>query len=324
MTFVTQFEEFEADLPALRALDAIARVGSISAAAQVLGVTQQAVSARLRTFERRSRVELLIRTPRGAELTEAGRLVLEWADELFAATDRFAAGLRSLTEVREERLSVAASQTIAGHLLPDWIVRLRAAEQADRRVATSLSLTTGNSAEVIRAVESGRCDLGFIETPDQPRSLGASIVGVDELALVVAPSHPWAGASEIPLAEAAATPIVAREPGSGTRLAWERIVQDRTGADAVAPALELATNAAVRSSIGAGIAPGVLSLLAVSDDLALGRLVRVRVAGRPLTRELTALWRGGARDLGPAARRLLAAAVEERRAARSASREGEG
>lgn len=314
---MAEFQEPEVDLPALRALAAIARAGSISAAAHSLGVTQQAVSARLRVFERRNRVELLIRTSRGTELTETGRLVLDWAEELFGATDRFSEGLRSLANVRAEQLGVAASQTVAGHLLPEWIVRLRAAEQSEHRPATALRLATGNSAEVIRSVESGDCDLGLIETPDRPRALGSSRIGYDELVLVVAPGHPWASADEIPFAEAAATPLVAREPGSGTRLAWERMVRDRQGIAPATPALELATNAAVRSSVGAGVAPGVLSLLAVSDDLALSRLVRVRLAGPPLFRELTALWRGGARDLAPSARRLLAAAVAERQRANS-------
>src|ERR1700742_2362678 len=70
--------------------------------------------------------------------------------------------------------------------------------------------------------------------------------------------------------------------------------------------MELGTSAAVRSAIAAGVGPGVLSRLAVRDDLVLGRLVAVEVAGPPLIRRLTAVWRAGHEPLAPEAARLLA------------------
>lgn len=303
----------DVDLAALRTLAAIARLGSISAAAQELGVTQQAASARLRSFERRSGIELLIRRPSGAELTSRGKLVLAWSEELLSASQRFSAGLRGLAADRGGQLNVAASQTVAGHLLPEWIVRLRQEEEALGTGVTSMHLRTANSTEVVRSVEEGSCDLGFIETPEVPTTLGSTVVGQDELVLVVAPSHRWASRTDVSLESVASTPLVAREEGSGTRSAWEHLVRERLDVSPAAPHLALASNAAVRSSVRAGAAPGVVSLLAVSDDIALGRLIRVPIAGQRLLRDLTALWRGGARDLGDPARHLLAAATDERR-----------
>ena len=72
--------------------------------------------------------------------------------------------------------------------------------------------------------------------------------------------------------------------------------------------MELGTSAAVRSAIAAGVGPGVLSRLAVRDDLVLGRLVAVEVAGPPLTRQLTAVWRPDLDPLPPEGPRLLAVA----------------
>lgn len=304
--------EEDVDLAALRTLAAVARLGSISAAAHELGVTQQAASARLRALERRSGVELLIRRSSGADLTPRGKVVLAWAEEVLSAAQRFTAGMRGLAADREGQLNIAASQTIAGHLLPEWLVRLRQDEETTGKGVTSMHLRTANSTEVVKSVEAGRCDLGFIETPDVPRHLGSTVVGQDELILVVAPEHPWAARTEIALEEVARTPLVTREEGSGTRLAWEHLVRERLHREPSAPHIALATNAAVRSSIRAGAAPGVMSLLAVSDDIMLGRLVRVPVTGGRMMRDLTALWRGGARDLGDAARDLLAAATQER------------
>ena len=110
------------DLGALRALREVGMQGSIAAAAAVLGVSQQALSARMRTLERAMDVTLLARTPAGSHLTEQGRLIVGWADDVLDAADRLEAGLRSIRPGVSHRLSIAASQTIAEHLVPHWLV----------------------------------------------------------------------------------------------------------------------------------------------------------------------------------------------------------
>ncbi|HEY5017694.1 MAG TPA: LysR family transcriptional regulator, partial [Streptosporangiaceae bacterium] len=104
------------DLGALRALREVGRQGSIAAAASVLGVSQQGLSARMRTLERAMGVTLLGRTPSGSHLTEQGRLVVGWAEDVLDAADRLEAGLRSIRSGVSHRLAIAASQTIAEHL----------------------------------------------------------------------------------------------------------------------------------------------------------------------------------------------------------------
>ena len=114
------------DLDGLRALRETDRRGSIAAAATALGVTQQALSARMRNLERALQVTLLTRTPAGSQLTEQGRLVVGWAEDVLTAAERLEAGLRSIRSGVSHRLAVAASQTIAEYLVPHWLVELRA------------------------------------------------------------------------------------------------------------------------------------------------------------------------------------------------------
>src|ERR1700729_972562 len=118
------------DVSALRALREVGRQGSIAAAASVVGVSQQALSARMRTLERDLGVTLLARTPSGSRLTEQGRLVVGWAEDVLDAAERLEAGLRSIRSGVSHRLAIAASQTIAEHLVPHWLVELRTVEQA--------------------------------------------------------------------------------------------------------------------------------------------------------------------------------------------------
>jgi DNA-binding transcriptional LysR family regulator len=304
------------DLGALRALREVGRQGSIAAAASVLGVSQQALSARMRTLERATGVTLLARTPSGSHLTEQGRLVVGWAEDVLDAADRLEAGLRSIRSGVSHRLAIAASQTIAEHLVPHWLIELRGVEQAGVQEAgyppTVVELTVANSTGVLELVRAGKAGLGFIETPHLPSDLVTEHVRDDELLVVTAPGHPWAARRRpLGLAQIAATPLVMREAGSGTRdtLTDHLAAQDPPLRPRIA--MELGTSAAVRSAIAAGVGPGVLSRLAVRDDLVLGRLVAVEVAGPPLIRELTAVWKPDD-PLPPEGQRLLAVATAAR------------
>lgn len=317
------------DLGALRALRAVGRHGSIAAAAAVLGVSQQALSARMRTLERSMDITLLARTPTGSHLTEQGQLVVGWAEDVLDAADRLEAGVRSIRSGVSHRLAIAASQTVAEHLVPHWLVELRSIEQASTEQAgngqastghtvagqapnnlpTVVELTVANSAGVIELVRDVKVRLGFIETPHLPADLVTAHLRDDEMLVVAAPGHPWARRRRpLSLAEIAATPLVMREAGSGTRVTLTDYLAAQHPPLTAQIAMELGTSAAVRSAIAAGVGPGVLSRLAVRDDLVLGRLVAIEVAGPPLTRQLTAVWRPDLDPLPPEGARLLAVA----------------
>ena len=158
-----------------------------------------------------------------------------------------------------------------------------------------------NSSVVIEAVREGAADLGFIETPTVPGDLGSCAVGQDSIEAVAAGTHPWARTGVVSAALLSRTPLVLREPGSGTRQAFEGALAAAGVPLAVEPAAVLSTTLGVRSAIMAGLAPGALSWLAIGDDVRAGRLVRIRIRNLRINRPLTAIWAGarpssGARD----------------------------
>jgi molybdate transport repressor ModE-like protein len=293
------------DLDALGLLSAVSRYGSISAAARACGISQQSASGRLRKVERQLGMELFLRTTSGVIPTPEGEAVASWADDVLAGAERFLAGVETLRDERLRELTVAASQTVAAHMVPAWLVSLRERQVRAGRIPTAVRLLTANSVEVEQLLRGGAADLGFIESSAVPAGLSRTTVGVDPLALVVAPDHPWAGRDEIAPAEVADCALVTREQGSGTRRTWEDAVRDRLGREAVQPAAVLPTSAAVRLAVAEGLAPALLSRLAVADDTRLGRLVEVPLVGPPVVRPVTALWRGGPRDLSPTSRELV-------------------
>ncbi|MFD6246675.1 LysR family transcriptional regulator [Streptomyces roseolus] len=282
------------DLGALELLLAVARHGSLGAAAREVGITQPAASSRIRSMERQLGVALVDRSPRGSRLTDAGALVTDWARRIVESAEAFDAGVQALRGRRDSRLRVVASMTIAEYLLPGWLIALRA-----ERPDTAVSLQAGNSAVVAERLLAGEADLGFVEGLAVPDGLDGTIVAHDRLAVVVAPSHPWARRRKpIDPAELAATPLVLREHGSGTRQVLDAALAGHGGL--ARPLLELASTTAVKAAAVSGAGPAVLSELAIAEELSSRRLVAVPVAGVRLARDLRAVWPTGHRPTGPA------------------------
>jgi molybdate transport repressor ModE-like protein len=293
------------ELSALEVLSAIAKTGSLSAAGREVGTSQQAVSARLTSIESLIGVRLVTRTTRGAELTAAGEVVAEWADQILDVAQRVDTGLASLRAERRSRLRVLASQTVAEQLLPRWLVSFQAAAGRNGAVAPEISFTAANSDEVIAAVREGKAELGFIEVRGALRGLRSRIVWRDELIVAVPPDHKWVRRSApISVAELRRTPLVSRTSGWRLLLGTDEPLDGDRSTPAAHP-LELASAAAVRAAVLAGAGPAVMSRLAVSDDLSHGRLRAVPVAGLDLRRDLRAIWVGGATPPAGAARDLL-------------------
>ncbi|MCD2191099.1 LysR family transcriptional regulator [Actinomycetospora soli] len=280
------------DLGPYDVLLSVAELGSMGRAAERHGVTQAAVSARIRSLEGALGVTLLERSPRGTRLTPHGALVADWARVAVDAAEALDAGVTSIRSEQAARLRVAASLTVAEYLLPRWLVALRT-----EHPETSVSLSSRNSTDVAADVLAGAADLGFVEGPAVSDDLDAQVVARDRLTLVVAPGHAWASRRRgIDAERLRATPLVAREHGSGTRAFLEHAV----GALA-RPALELASTTAIKGAVAAGVAPAVLSSLVVAGELAVGTLVAVPVVGVDLDRRLVAVWPRGRPLAGPAA-----------------------
>ncbi|QSR25780.1 LysR family transcriptional regulator [Nocardioides aromaticivorans] len=293
------------DLRALELLVVVSRTGSLGAAAAELGITQQAASSRVRTMESLVGEPLVTRSKRGSELTPTGELVVQWADRVLDAAQELDAGIGALRADRRGHLDIAASLTIAEHLLPGWLVGLRAQQVQRGQQPTDITMTATNTQRVVELVTADEVTLGFVEGPDAPRGLRHRLVGTDELVVVVGPAHPWALRSRrrVTAATLAATPLVVREVGSGTRTVLERALADLPMA---APVLELSSTASVRAAVAAGAGPAAVGAHAVRDDLATGRLVRVTVTGLDLTRRLHAVWKGGPYPPEGPARELVA------------------
>ncbi|HET9074108.1 MAG TPA: LysR family transcriptional regulator [Solirubrobacteraceae bacterium] len=301
------------DLIELRLLVSVAESGSLGQAALRHGLTQPAVSARMNALERRLGLTLLRRDTTGTSVTPVGQELVVAARRVLAAAEDFSLCAERHRAASESRLRVAASFTIAEHLLPTWIRTLHA---TDPELAVAVDVV--NSTRVLAAVVHAETDLGFVEGTERDLA-GVSSVAVasDALVVVVSPDHPWALRHE-PLSgpELAQTGLIVREPGSGTREVLDRALAPWGGTRA---RLELGSSTAVLGAARRGEGPAVLGRLAAADDLSAGRVRLAPVSGVDLSRTLRAVWPHNLALSAPA-RRLLGVAREHERVQRSLAR----
>ena len=240
----------------LRAFHAVASEASFTRAAEVLHVTQPTLSAQVKSLEESYGVLLFDRRGRRTEPTELGR-------QLLALTRRYF-GL----ETEAEQLLAATRALRGGHLrvgadAPQHVMAELAAFQR-RYPGVRLSLSIGNSDEVLHELLDHRSDVGIIaDLADDPR-LFRRPLRRDRLIAFVERAHPWAARGAIGLAELARERVVLRELGSTTRRAFEAAIA-RAGI-AIGEVLEIGSREGVREAVAAGLGVGIVSAFEFGHD----------------------------------------------------------
>jgi DNA-binding transcriptional LysR family regulator len=282
------------NMTALQLLLAIDDYGSLGAAARLVGASQPHATRTLRQLELQLGVPLVVRSPRGSLLTVQGTVIAHWARRIVTDASTMLDIADGLRTHRAAQLTVAASMTVAEHLMPRWLGLFRAANPE-----VTVHLQVCNSLEVMDGTEKATCDVGFIESPNVRKGLHSIVVARDRLVVIVDPQHAWARRRrELTAEQLAATPLIVREPGSGTRTTLDVALAAHECAE---PLLELGSSAAIRTSVLAGVGPAVLSRLSVAEELNSGRLHEVSVCNLELHRTLRAVWKSPQILDGPAA-----------------------
>lgn len=279
---------YSAALAELEALFAAARTGSISKAARELGINQQTMSARIARAEKQLEITVFERSPYGVAPTENGQVLIDALPDFLAAYHTFsgiAASLRSDDVPRH--LTLAVSNTVAELYYPVW-----AAEFHRKHPAVKLSMVQANSREVRQLVADSAVDFGLVEGEAGRHDLEEQVIGTDELVLAVPTEHPWAERAEVSTEELRTTPLVIREPGSGSR----QVVEDALGGLAE-PAGEFGSLSAQRAGMIALAAPTIIARGAIRDQVTLGRIAIVPTDTR-FTRNLSAVMRRGSETSG--------------------------
>ena len=254
---------FDPDL--LTTFLAVVDAGRISAAAHMVHLSQPAVTARIGNLEKALGVQLLIRSVGGVKLTAAGQKFYDQAKKIYGLLDE-AAFDAGRAKAPRGRLVIAASTTIADHLLPQLMFEFK------RRCGElSLILNVANTEEVLRQVSKGNVPFGMVEGHARAASLRLEPFIEDEIVLVGPPSIVGVPRHAVDVLK---RPLIGREMGSGTRAVVERALR-KTGvwSKNFSYAAELGSTEAIKSAVGVGLGLAFVSSCAIKNELALRKLI---------------------------------------------------
>jgi len=283
------------NLHLLRLFATVARVGSFSQAAGLLGISQPAVSKSVRDFEAQVGCRLLDRCPKGVRPTREGEALARHAVALFAAERAAEEELQALRGLHGGSLRIGASTTIATYMLPEHLGAFHRAYPA-----VELHVVSANTRAVADLMAGNEVEVALVEGPVEDRGLVSELWRTDAMVLIAAPGHPLAAAAR-PMPPEAITGevLIVREPGSGSR----EVVADALAARGVEPArtLEIGSTEAIKQVVAAGLGLAVVSAAAVKDQVALGTLRVIPWHGFSVERTLWQLRKPGRIGI-PAAR----------------------
>jgi len=258
-------------LDQLRIFVAVAEREHMTRAARHLKLTQSGVSAAIAMLESQCATPLFDRIGRQIRLTDAGRVLLQEAQDILARVEAAKAALAEIDGLQRGTLRLRASLTIAGYWLPKHLVRF---SRAYPRIAVQLGIA--NTANVAKAVLDGDAEIGFVEGEVSDPLLRQQIVATDEMVVVVAGRHKLAQHKRIAPDDLKNLKWVLREDGSGTRSVFETALRGMgIGLSDLDVALELPSNEAIKAAVAAGAGATAISRSVVGADLANGTLKRL-------------------------------------------------
>jgi DNA-binding transcriptional LysR family regulator len=250
----------------------VAEEGSFSKAAEKLRLSQPTVSGHVRNLETLIGIKLLDRLPRGIALTHAGKLLYKHGIAIRNEKDSAIRALQQFLNSEQGELLLSGSTIPAEYILPPMIASFRA-----HFPRIKVSIRISDSEQGCADVLAGRAELGFVGAMFNSNEIEFCHFGWDELALVVPNTPEWHGVESIELEELAAKSFLARESGSGTRKAFEKMLGHSLDRFNVVGCF--GSTGAIKEALKAHMGVSVLSVPAVATELAGKLLKRVQIKG---------------------------------------------
>lgn len=273
-----------ATLTQLRTFEAVARLGGVGRAARALHLAQPTVSTQLRELALGLDTTLFVPAGRGLRLTDEGALLLEAAREMLDAWRRYEERAAQARGLVSGRLRVAAVTT-AEYFVPELIGPFALAHPG-----LAIELVVENRDAVVRRLEQGDDELAVMMLPPAGLPLQRWPFLENPLVVVAAAGHALARRrTPIEPRTLLAQPLLAREAGSGTRLALERFLAEQ--GLAWPERMALGSNEAIKHAVAAGLGLAVLSRHALGRDPARDGLAELKVKGFPIRRRWHLVWR---------------------------------
>ncbi len=264
----------------LKVFTTVAKIKSFTQAAERLGVRQPSVSLVIKDLEQDLEVRLFEKLGHKINLTAAGELLLQDAEDILAKAEGLKERMDELKGLKKGRLAVGGSAVAAASFFPF------VAEQFKREFSwVDMTLRIATSVSLEKSLLDGELDVAILgRAPKSPLIMGEACHQEDVVA-IASPRHPLASKSSVPLMRIARESIITEERGGSL---VRDMIEDRFAKLGVpfTPHLELGigARAAVRSAVAGGLGIGFIAKCHVMSDVEAGHLKILKVPDLKLKR----------------------------------------
>jgi len=263
------------------------KLGSFSEVAKKFSLSQPAVSFQIQKLEHDLGARLINRGQKNITLTDAGKRLLEFANNVIGESDNLFNDLDRLRQDVTGELTIAASTIPSEFLLPSILnefIKLHPAVKA--KVETRDSLT------VLAGLQDGTYEVCFCgTTPPQSKDIDSFKIAEDEIVPIVFPGHPLAKKKLISLTELQGESLIFRDETSGTQKSLEVLLSE-TGFNlrSLTPRLILSNTQALVSAVESGVGIAFVSNLAIKKSLELGLVTKLKLENLELRRDFYCIY----------------------------------
>ncbi|GAB1420541.1 LysR family transcriptional regulator [Anaerolineales bacterium] len=270
----------------LEIFNKIVEEGSFSGAADLLFMSQSAVSQHIKILEASLGTTLFDRGRRGVTLTTAGHILHEYTLQILGLVAEAEAKVTRVENLAQGLIQIGATPGVNSYILPAWIQKFQT-----HYPNLQAMLQTGITEHIVAGVFNRQLDLGFIEGEVNEANyphLGVRVISPIQLCLIVAPDHPWANETEIEIKALDQQPFVNRQRNSATSI-WIRQTLLKYG---VQPRIvgEFDSQESIKNAVAGGMGISILPDYAIKKEQQLGILHTLKIRDLELTRYLKIIW----------------------------------
>lgn len=264
----------------LKVFIAVAKMQSFTRAAQLVNLSQPAVTHQIKNLEGMLRTKLFVRSQNRISLTKAGEILLKHAEDISLLYQR------ALKEIQETSNRVAGEVHIgAASLLGKYLLPRIVWEFKHSFPEVNISMLVGNSKEIFEYLQNDVIELAIVSEPIRVARLKATPLYRDFLTVIVHPGHPWTARREIRQHELFTEDFISREMGSGTREIFLKTLEGPGKGKRLKTVMVLGSTEAVKMAVMGKMGFSIVSQLAVRAEIEAGLLRAVPVRGLRMARD---------------------------------------
>jgi len=264
----------------LKVFYTVAKYNSFTKASDILFMTQPAVTFQIKKLEDEFQTRLFRRVHNQIFLTEAGEILFKYSSRILENYEQAKEEILQTTEDLKGEIRIGAASLLGKYYLPKILGLFK-----QKHPEVTIMMNMGDSATIINSMKEQIFDLSIVSEPVSLKHFIIEPYFTDEIVIIVKKDHPWAKRECLELEEILREPCVLREQGSGTREVFKRFLQDvGVSINRINTVLTLGSAEAVKSAIESGIGYGIISEIAVKNEIESQFLVKACVKDMKLTR----------------------------------------